>query len=244
VESIFDQLFWLWVPLSFLPEWLRLFVVLFVVLQVLLKIGPVFIRLLCLLLRKLLYLFSYPIMWLISSLMGSRREEENGDIPRWVDAVEGFLGWCERFFNKMIQLFAKKKRYRRKWSFYAGTALAVLVTAAIVNNPGEWYATGWKKTEDWLAQEKPSGNERVEPVKISAAPAQKEFVLNRQYKDGGNIREAPTLSARLLYKITSGEAVQFLNVEQVDSKGIKWLKVQTANGRVEGWVSANIVREK
>ncbi|WML55215.1 SH3 domain-containing protein [Neobacillus sp. PS3-12] len=244
MESIFDQLFWLWVPLSFLPEWLRLFVVLFVVLQVLLKIAPVFIRLLCLLLRKLLYLFTYPIMWLISSLLRSRREEENGDIPRWIDAIEGLLGWCERFFNKMIQLFAKKKRYRRKWSFYAGTALAVLVTAAVVNNPGEWYAHDWKKTEDWLAQEKPSGYDRAEPVKISAAPAQKEFVLNRQYKDGGNIREAPTLSARRLYTIARGEFVRFLNEEQVDSKGIKWLKVQTANGRVAGWVSANIVREK
>lgn len=245
MESIFDQLFWLWVPLSFLPEWLRLFVVLFVFLQVLLKIAPVFIRLLCSLLRKLLYLFTYPIMWLISSLLRGRREEENGDIPRWIDAVEGLLGWCERFFNKMIQLFAKKKRYRRKWYFYAGTALAVLVTAAVVNNPGEWYAHDWKKAEGWLAQEKVGGNDQAAaPVKISTAPVQKEFVLNRQYKDGGNIRQAPTLSARRLYTIASDEFVRFLNEEQVDSKGIKWLKVQTANGRVEGWVSANIVREK
>jgi hypothetical protein len=240
VESIFDQLFWLWVPLSFLPEWLRLFVVLFVVLQVILKIAPVFIHLACRLLRKLLHLFTYPIMWLISSLLRSRREEENGSIPRWVDAVEELFGWGERFFSKMIQLFAKKKRYRRKWSFYAGTALAVLVTAAVVNNPGEWYAHDWKKTEEWLAQ----GYTRVTPVQTSAAPAQKEFILNRQYKDGGNIREAPTLSARRLYTIASGEAVQFLNEEQVDAKGIKWLKVQAANGRVEGWVSASIVREK
>ncbi|WP_214711735.1 MULTISPECIES: SH3 domain-containing protein [unclassified Bacillus (in: firmicutes)] len=37
--------------------------------------------------------------------------------------------------------------------------------------------------------------------------------------------------------------MHFLNEEKVDSKGIKWLKVQTANG-IEGWISALIVREK
>jgi hypothetical protein len=242
VESIFDQLYWLWVPISFLPEWLRLLVVLFVVFQVLLKIGPVVIHLLCRFLRRMLYLFSYPIMLVISFLMGNLRETGNGSIPRWVDVVEEFLGFCERFLGKAILVSSKRKRYRRKWSFYAGTALAVLVTAAVVHNPGEWYSLDWKKTEDWLAREMPGAGGEALPVKVS--PQEKEFVLNKQYKDGGNIREAPTLTARPLYRIGFGEFVRFMNEEQVDSKGIKWLKVETANGQVEGWVSARIVQER
>lgn len=240
--SIFDQLYWLWVPMSFLPEWLRLFVVLFVVLQVLIKVAPVAIHLLCRLLRKLLYLFSYPFMLLISFLMGNLREGGNGSIPRWVDVVEGFFGLCERFLGKVITISSKRKRYRRKWSFYAGTALAVLVTAAVVHNPGEWYSLDWKKSEDWLTWKMPGGGVHTESLPVQAPS--KEFVLNKQYKDGGSIREAPSLAARSLYTIAFGEIVHFMNEEQVDSKGIKWLKVKTDNGRVEGWVSARIVRER
>jgi Bacterial SH3 domain len=76
-----------------------------------------------------------------------------------------------------------------------------------------------------------------------ASPDQKELILNKKYEDGGNIREAPALTAPRLYTITNGEIIQFLNEEQVDSKGIKWLKVQTTNG-IEGWISALIVMEK
>lgn len=236
MESIF---------VSFFPEWLGLFVVLFVVLQIVFKIAPVVIHFSCRLLRMLMYLCSFPIMWLISSILGSRREEGNGGIPRWVDVVEGLFGLCERFLGKVIVVFGKRKRYRRKWSFYAGTALAVLVTAAVVHNPGEWYSLEWKKAENWVIREMPDVSGRTEAaLPVKASPSEKEFVLNKQYKDGGTIREAPTLAARSLYTIAFGEIVHFLNEEQVDSKGIKWLKVKTDNGRVEGWVSARIVREK
>lgn len=246
MESILDQLYWLWVPVSFLPEWLRLFVVLFVVFQILFKIVPVLVHWLCRLLRKLLYWVSYPIMLLISLVLGNLREAGNGGIPRWVDVVEGFFGLCERVLGKVMIVFSKKKRYRRKWSFYAGTALAVLVAAAVVHNPGEWYSLDWKKTEDWLAWKMPGrGDVRTEAVvPVQASSKGKELVLNKQYRDGGNIREAPSLAARSLYTIAFGEMVQFMNEERVDSKGIKWLKVKTDNGRVEGWVSARIVREK
>lgn len=243
MKSIFDQLFWLWAPISFLPEWLRIFVVLFVVVQlllpILLKLFPFFIHFL----KKCLYIITYPIMVLISGIQSRLRESGSGSPPPWVDGIEGLFALCERFFNKMIQLFGKKKRSRRKWPFYAGTALAVLVTAAIINNPNEWYALKWKGAETWLTQKK-LGLNRTAPVQTKVAAAQKEFILNRQYKDGGNLREAPTLAARRVYTIASGEVVQFMNEEQVDSKGIKWLKVQTTNGRIAGWVSANIVREK
>ncbi|WP_308128783.1 SH3 domain-containing protein [Bacillus sp. sid0103] len=57
------------------------------------------------------------------------------------------------------------------------------------------------------------------------------------------MREAPRLTAPRLYTITNGEFMNFLNEEQVDSKGIKWQKVQTENG-IEGWISALIVKEK
>nr|WP_277398231.1 SH3 domain-containing protein [Neobacillus citreus] len=134
----------------------------------------------------------------------------------------------------------KRKRNRtrlKRWTFYSATTLVILLTAAIISNPNKWYTEKWKKAEAWLNQE---------PVHVQttvASPVQKEFILNKQYEDGGNIREAPTLTAPRLYTITNGEIIHFLNEEQVDSKGIKWLKVETANG-VEGWISALIVREK
>ncbi len=170
----------------------------------------------------------------------SRREAGKTGIPVWTDVIEGIFALFESFFNKLIQLFMKRRRNKtriKRWTFYSATVLVMLLTAAIMNNPNEWYTQKWKKAEVWLNQE---------PVNIQASgasPDQKELILNKKYEDGGNIREAPTLTAPRLYTITNGEIMHFLNEEQVDSKGIKWLKVQTANG-IEGWISAWIVREK
>ncbi|MEH7504091.1 SH3 domain-containing protein [Neobacillus drentensis] len=244
MESILNQLFWIWSLISVLPEWLRIFLALFVLLQlarlILLYIVPPFLNLLCGLLKKILYLISYPIMALIFTMQRSRREAGKTGIPIWTDVIEGIFALFESFFNKLIQLFMKRRRNKtriKRWTFYSATVLVMLLTAAIMNNPNEWYTQKWKKAEVWLNQE---------PVNIQASgasPDQKELILNKKYEDGGNIREAPTLTAPRLYTITNGEIMHFLNEEQVDSKGIKWLKVQTANG-IEGWISAWIVREK
>jgi hypothetical protein len=244
VESILKQLFLIWSLLSVLPEWLRLFLALFVPLQlarlILLYMVPPFLNLLCRLLKKMLYLISYPIMALLCTMQRSRRESGIAVISVWIDIIEGMFALFESFFNKMIQFFTKRKRNKtriKRWTFYSATALVILLTTAIMNNPNEWYTQKWKKAEVWLNQE---------PVHIQASgasPNQKELILNKQYEEGGNIREAPTLTAPRLYTITNGEIIHFLNEEQADSQGIKWLKVQTANG-IEGWISALIVREK
>ncbi|MDQ6598184.1 SH3 domain-containing protein [Bacillus salipaludis] len=245
MESIINQLFWLWAPVSLLPEWLRIFLVLFVLLllarTILLYIVPHLVNLMCRLLKKMLYLLSYPIMAGICTILKRRREARKTDIPFWVDIIEGMFALFDRFFNKMIQLFRKRKRNKariKRWSFYFATALAILLSAATMNNPNEWYTQKWKNAEAWLNQEPVQ-----KQVFSSASPETKEFILNRKYKDGGNIRVAPALTADRLYTIDNGEIIHFLNEEQVDSKGIKWLKVQTANG-IKGWISASIVREK
>jgi hypothetical protein len=244
VESILNQLFWIWSLISVLPEWIRIFLALFVLLQfarlILLYIIPPFLNLLCRLLKKMLYLISYPIMALLCTMQRSRREAGKAGISVWIDIIEGMFALFESFFNKIIQLFMKRKRKKtmiKRWIFYSATALVILLTTAIMNNPNEWYTQKWKKAEVWLNQE---------PVHIQASgasPNQKELILNKKYEEGGNIREAPTLTAPRLYTITNGEIIHFLNEEQADSQGIKWLKVQTANG-IEGWISALIVREK
>ncbi|MDQ0199945.1 SH3 domain-containing protein [Neobacillus ginsengisoli] len=243
MESILNQLFWIWAPVSLLPEWLRIFLVLFVLLQlampILFYIVPPSFNLLCRLLKKMLYLISYPIMALICTMQRIRREAGKAGIPVWIDIIEGMFALFESFFNKMIQLFRKRKRNKariKRWTFYSATALAILLTAAIMNNPNKWYTQKWKKAEAWLNQEHVQASR-------AAPPDPKELILNRKYNDGGNIREAPTLTAPRLYTIANGEIMHFLNEERVDSKGIKWLKVQTANG-IEGWISASIVREK
>jgi hypothetical protein len=244
VESILNQLFLIWSLLSVLPEWLRLFLALFVPLQlarlILLYMVPPFLNLLCRLLKKMLYLISYPIMALLCTMQRSRRESGIAVISVWIDIIEGMFALFESFFNKIIQLFMKRKRKKtriKRWTFYSATALVILLTTAIMNNPNEWYTQKWKKAVVWLNQE------HVHIQASEASPDQKEFILNKKYEEGGNIREAPTLTAPHLYTITNGEIMHFLNEEQVDSKGIKWLKVQTANG-IEGWISALIVREK
>jgi hypothetical protein len=244
VESILNQLFWIWSLISVLPEWLRIFLALFVLLQlvrlILLYIVPPFLNLLCRLLKKMHYLISYPIMALLCKMQRSRREAGKSGIPVWIHIIEGMFALFESFFNKMMQLFMKRKRNKtriKRWTFYFATALVILLTAAIMNNSNEWYTQTWKKAEVWLNQEHMHIQASV------ASPDQKELILNKNYEEGGNIREAPVLTAPRLYTITNGEIMHFLNEEQVDSKGIKWLKVQTTNG-IEGWISSLIVREK
>jgi hypothetical protein len=244
MESILNQLFWTWSLLSVLPEWLRIFLVLFLLIHIsrliLLYIFPPFFTLLCRLLRVMLYLISYPIMKLLASVQRRRRAAGEAGIPVWMEIIEGMFSLFEKFFNKMIELFRKRKRNKnrmKRWTFYSATALVILLTAAIMNNPNEWYTQKRKKAEVWLNQE------QVHIQASKASPVQKELILNKIYKDGGNIREAPELTSPRIYTITTIETLQFLNEEQVDSKGIKWLKVQTPSG-VKGWISSLIVQEK
>jgi hypothetical protein len=244
VESILNQLFWIWSLISVLPEWLRISLALFLLLQfsrlILLYIVPPFFNLLCRLLKKILYLISYPIMSLLCTMQRNRRDTGKSDIPVWIDIIEGMFALFENLFNKMIEFFTKRKRNKsriKRWSFYGATAVVILLTAAIMNNPNEWYTQKWKKAEVWLNQE------HVHIQASGTSSNHKELILNKNYEEGGNIREAPALTASRLYTIKNEEIIQFLNEEQVDSKGIKWLKVQTANG-IEGWISALIVREK
>jgi hypothetical protein len=244
VESILNQLFWIWSLITVLPEWMSLFLALFVLLQlarlILLYIVPPFLNLLCRFLKKMIYPISYPIMALLSTMQRRRRETGITGIPVWIEIIEGMFALFENFFNKMIKLFTKRKRNKsriKRWTFYAATAVVILLTAAIMNNPNEWYTQKWRKAEIWLNQE------HVHIQASGASPDQKELILNKKYEDGGNIREAPVLTAPRLYTITNGEIIHFLNEEHVDSKGIKWLKVQTTNG-IEGWISALIVMEK
>ncbi|MDR4946557.1 SH3 domain-containing protein [Neobacillus cucumis] len=244
MESILNQLFWIWSLISVLPEWLRIFLALFMLLQlarlILLYIVPPFFNLLCRSLKKMLYLFSYPVMAILKSILRSRREAGRSGIPIWINIIEEMFALFERSFNKMIQLFMKRRRNKtriKRWTFLAAMAFVILLTAAIMNNPNEWYTQKWKNAEIWLNQD------HVHIQTSGASPDPKELILNKKYEEGGNIREAPTLTSPRLYTISNGEIVHFLNEEQVDSIGIKWLKVQTSNG-IEGWISALIVREK
>jgi hypothetical protein len=205
------------VDISLVPYWLRLFFILFVILFFLVKMAPILLRVLGLLSKKLLYLVTYPVTLLICKVLKNGRNAGKMGIPVWVQALEGSFALCEKCCNILIELTEKRRRSSgslKKLSFPASLALAAFLTAAIIQHPTKW-----------------------------SASAKTEFVLNAPYDSGGNIREAPSLAAPRLYTITAGEAVDFLNESQVDASGIKWLKVKTANGRVEGWISSRIVKE-
>ncbi|MEC1521553.1 SH3 domain-containing protein [Neobacillus niacini] len=244
MESIINQLFSIWSLFSVLPEWLRIFMALFVLLQlarlILLYIVPPFLNLFCRLFKKMLHFLSYPIMAILCILQRSRRESGKAGIPVWMDIIEGLFAFFERFFNKMIQLSRKRKRNKtriKRWTFHSATVLVILLTSFIMNNPNNWFLQTWEKTETLLNQE---------PAHIQASGTSKDqkfLILNKDYEEGGNIRVAPELTAAHLYTIKNGEIMHYLNQNQVDSKGIKWLKVQTTDG-IEGWISSLIVKEK
>lgn len=67
-------------------------------------------------------------------------------------------------------------------------------------------------------------------------------ILTTQDADSSvNIREAPNLSAAILYEGYSGDTVTILN-QSTDSEGITWYYVEFVNTNGAGWVHSNYVQ--
>ncbi|MCA1060827.1 SH3 domain-containing protein [Rossellomorea aquimaris] len=261
MESILNLLYWFWAPISLLPEWLRIglivFIAILVIRPIILKLLPFLVNKIMKFFSKMLYWLSYPIMKLISSIQTTRRAKGIENTPLWIDFIEGFFTILEIFFSKVIALTEKQpKNLMKIKKAVRMTALivAILVSLAITKNPEEWYAVKWKESENWINQEKMikeldfNRDEVLATLQsnfenTTTASNSTELTLTDEFKAGGRIREAPSINSQPIGEISMNETVIFLEEEQVGENNIRWLKVRTDDG-VEGWISSRIVEEK
>ncbi|MDQ0227203.1 SH3 domain-containing protein [Metabacillus niabensis] len=254
METIINQLFWLWVPLSLLPVWLRIAIITYIVVVCL---RPIIIRLLprlikwgSILLQKITELVSLAFMKLAHRKLMKRRDEGNYVIPAWVDVMEDSVAFLLKGFMKTEQLFKKRTRNKytlRKTFRITALLLAIILPMAIINNPTTTYSKSWYQFEKWASEEKVKkalGFDLSDlQGKVGTTLKQVEgveYTLKEQYEEGGNIRETPSLDGNIVDSLKLGETVTYLEEEETDNRGITWLKVKTADGK-EGWISANIV---
>lgn len=262
METLLEQIYWLWVPLALLPIWLRIAIFTFIVVvltrPVLLHLAPRLIHWGSILLRKAVYYLSYPVMVLFHKMLTKRRHQGDFSIPSWLEGIEELFALLLKTFSKTEELSKKRTRNRAKWKRtfrLVGFALAILLPLAIINNPESSYSQNWDRFDRWMTEEK-VGNDlgfdikstqgtflaKVEEASSKVNP--KEYALTEQYKsDGGNIRATPSLNGKIVTSIVDDETVTYLNEQTTDNSGITWLKIETQSGKT-GWISAKIVQEK
>ncbi|MBZ5753186.1 SH3 domain-containing protein [Metabacillus rhizolycopersici] len=255
METIINQLFWLWVPLSFLPVWLRIAIVTYLIIML---IRPIICRLVPTLIHwasrfviKGIELISYPVMVCFYSLMSKKRQNDNHQIPGWIEFIEDIFSFSIKGLTKFARLFQLRRHHARKVRKgfrIAGLFFAVIIPIAILNNPTESYAKTWQRFETWVTEEKV---EKALGYQLNHTEASVEEIttstkisLTERFKeDGANIRETPSLNGVIIENLRANETVTFLDEENTDESGIKWLKVETDTG-VIGWVSSRIVEEQ
>ncbi len=261
METIIQQLFWLWVPLALLPIWLRIaiftFIVIILLRPVLFQLAPRLIELVSNLLHKAVHYLSYPVMVLFHRFLTRRRTQGNYQIPSWIEGIEELFALLLKAFSKAELLSKKRTRNKARWKKtfrLVGFAFAILLPLAIVNNPTSSYSKTWDSFDKWLTEEKVQkdlgfdikGYQGTLLAKIEEASAKvnpKEYTLTKQYKSGGNIRSTPSLNGKIVADLVADETVTSLDEESTDDRGIKWLKIETETGEI-GWISAKIVEEK
>ena len=262
METILEQLFWLWVPLAMLPIWLRIaiftFIVIILMRPVLFRLAPRLIEWGSILLHGAVHYLSYPVMVLFHKFLTKRRNEGNYTIPSWLEGIEELFALLLKVFSKTESLSKKRTRNKARWKKtfrLVGFALAILLPLAIINNPTSSYSQTWDRFDKWMTEEKVQNDlgfdikgyqgtflSKVEEVNAKVNP--NEYTLTEQYKSGGgNIRSNPSLNAKIVADIFNDETVTYLDEQTTDNRGITWLKVQTPNGKI-GWISSNIVEEK
>ncbi|MBO1511814.1 SH3 domain-containing protein [Metabacillus bambusae] len=256
METIINQVFWLWVPLSLLPVWLRIAIVTYLVIilsrPILLRLLPKLIEWASILLKKAIELLSYPLMVWINRFLTKRRHAGNYLIPAWIDILEDTCALLLKGLDKTEGLSQKRTRNKarlKKTFRVAAMILAILLPMAVMNNPGQAYSKTWYKFEAWATEEKVQKSlgfdldqlqGKIQTTVESVSPTK--LTLKAEYPEGGNIRQTPSLNGKIVADIKEGETVTYLDEEQTDDKGITWLKVETDAGK-EGWVSERIVEE-
>lgn len=258
METIINQLFWLWVPLSLLPIWLRIAILtfLFIIMS-----RPIVVRLLPKLvvwagfiMKIVVEWLTYPIMVLFHRYLSKRRVNGNYLVPNWIDIIEDACALLLIGLGKTEGLSQRRTRNKaqlKKTFRVAAILLAILLPLAIINNPAQAYSKTWYKFEKWATEEKVQGSLGFDlnhlqgkvATTVQSVNPERKLVLSERYSDGGNIRKTPSLNGKIVADIKIGESVTHLEEEEIDDNGITWLKVETENGK-EGWISERIVEDQ
>ncbi|OLO42409.1 hypothetical protein BTR23_04100 [Alkalihalophilus pseudofirmus] len=261
MESIINQLFWLWVPFMMVPEWLRIGLILFIVIMLLrpllLKWIPSLCSFLLKFLQKVFYWFTYPFMAFISYVQDKRVAKGKADTPFWVDGIEWIFSIIQKTLDTLLKWSNKRVKNEKKvkkWTRGIALLFTVLMTAAILNNPEESYAQKWYAFESWVTEDKvvkelgfDTGNlswgssNRAQEVSVRGSE-RTEFVLKESYRNGGNLRDTPSLNGKVIGDITGNQVVTYLHESEVDKDHRTWYKVEREDGLV-GWVSERIVEQ-
>ncbi|OYD57694.1 hypothetical protein CGZ90_13605 [Fictibacillus aquaticus] len=257
MENLLNQLFWLYAPLTFLPEWARIAIVTFIsillIRPLLLSWLPKLLKIAAIILSKVVELISSPFMMIINNVQKKRRAAGNIYNPFWVDWIEGFFSFFMFIFKK-IELLALKKPKNpmriKKWTRNIAILAAILFSLAITNGPTESYSMKWKEFDYYMTVDKLyrelgfSAAETTASFETEAEEASTSGIrltLNETYKSGGNVRSGPSLSSKAVDDLVWGEEVAYLDEKSEDSEGRTWLKVRTKEGII-GWVSSKIMK--
>ncbi|PMC33736.1 hypothetical protein CJ195_26905 [Bacillus sp. UMB0899] len=262
METLLEQIYWLWVPLALLPIWLRIaiftFIVIILMRPVLFHIAPRLIEWISILLHKAVHYLSYPVMVLFHKFLSKRRNQGNYIIPSWLEGIEELFALLLKTFSKTEMLSKKRTRNKAKWKRtfrLVGIALAILLPLAIVNNPTSSYSQTWDQFDRWMTEEKVQndlgfdikdyqGTLLAKVEEVSSKVNTKEYILTDQYKSvGGNVRANPSLDGQIVEDIFQDETVTYMDEQKIDNRGITWLKIETQSGKT-GWISSKIVEEK
>ncbi|WP_226670866.1 SH3 domain-containing protein [Metabacillus litoralis] len=258
METIINQVFWIWVPLTLLPVWLRIAIVTYVLIilarPIIFRLLPKLIEWASMLVKKGVEYLSYPLMVLFHKFLSKRRSNGDHRIPYWLEAGEDFCAVLLKSFGRLEDLSKRRTRNKariKKMVRLVAFSLAILLPLAIINNPTTSYSKTWNNFEAWVTKEKVQkdlgydltklqANVKGKFDEVSSKVNPKTLKLKEKYKDGGNIRETPNLNGNIVDDLTQGETITYLEEEQTDNQGIRWLKVETPNGKT-GWISAKIV---
>ncbi|APH03538.1 SH3 domain-containing protein [Bacillus weihaiensis] len=259
METIFNQVFWLWVPLAFLPIWLRIAIVTYIGIilarPIVVRLTPLLIHWGSIFFKKAVEYLSYPLMVLFHKQLEKRRSNHDYSIPTWIETSEDVCAALIKGFEKLEVRTQKRTRNKARFKKVfrlAALVLAVLLPLAILNNPTTSYSQSWQNFETWITQEKVEKQLGYDLTKLQATITykvdeasskltKKKLTLSETYKaEGGNIRSEPSLNGKIISSIKQDESVTYLNEQQTDDRGITWLKVETNQGKV-GWISDKIV---
>ena len=183
--------------------------------------------------------------------MSKKRRNDNHQIPSWIEGIEDIFSFSIKGLTKFARLFQFRRHHARKlkkWFQIVGLFFAIIIPIAILNNPTESYAKTWQRFETWVTEEKVEKALGYQlnhtEASVEETTASTKISLTERFKDdGANIRETPSLNGAVIENLRANEAATFLNEENTDESGIKWLKVETDTG-VIGWVSSRIVEEQ
>ncbi|MRH41171.1 SH3 domain-containing protein [Aquibacillus halophilus] len=245
MEIINDLVFDVWKHLLGVPIYIRqvlfLFLVVFIIRYILIKVIPFIIKTLIHLISFLLNQWVNFNGWFLNLWMKSRRKRDKG-IPGIINIMESIMDLTTEGTTRLKRLVAEKPKFKTKFKkTYKWVAIIIIIGFPFLyySQPQLEVSKKWDDVEGWVV-----GHSLTETPATTSAKEEKNQEGNvkvslREGYDGVYIREKPSLDAKDLEILGVGEQATYLNQEQ-QVEDITWLYVELKNGK-KGWVSNKIV---